>query len=279
MFNANAEFLIKQLAKAGYIAMFVGGCVRDYLLGIIADDIDIATDALPDEAMGLLETLGILVVPTGIKHGTVTAVLDGVGYQITTLRRDARCDGRHAEVQFSRSIEEDSNRRDFTFNAIYMELGGALHDFHNGEEDLRAGSVRFIGDAGSRIREDFLRILRYFRFWGRFSNYQVNNEYLEVIASLSENINSLSRERVGREFLKILSHTSAGRVLNLMDRAKVLDKVIDCDISRVDSELFACLPPMGKLSIINRDADVKRKMSLSNKELKLLKFFQKSISV
>ena len=147
---------------------FVGGCVRDALLGQPVDDIDIATPYVPEQVIKFLQAAGLTVLPTGIDHGTVMAVIDGTGYEITTLRHDVSTDGRHAIVAYTDQWQEDAARRDFTFNALYLSTEGTLYDPWHGVQDLQNGIVRFIGDPQARIKEDYLRILRYFRFYARF---------------------------------------------------------------------------------------------------------------
>ena len=149
-------------------AKFVGGCVRDAVLGKLAKDIDIATCFKPNEVMEVLQKAKIKTIPTGIKHGTITALYKNQTFEITTLRKDVTTDGRHAEVSFTDSWQEDAKRRDFTINALYLDTKGNIFDYFNGLEDLKSKKVIFIGDAKTRSEEDNLRILRYFRFFQRF---------------------------------------------------------------------------------------------------------------
>jgi poly(A) polymerase len=186
-------------------ARYVGGAVRDTLLGVTVKDIDVATPLDPHEVMRRLKTHAISVVPTGIDHGTVTAVLPGGPVEITTLRRDVSTDGRHATVAFSDSWQEDAARRDFTINALYADPeSGAISDFFGGLADLDARRVRFIGDARQRIREDHLRILRYFRFQTRFGSQPADKEAEQACADLAATLKGLSRERVGMEMMNLL---------------------------------------------------------------------------
>jgi poly(A) polymerase len=157
--------IMDALRGGGGEARVVGGAVRDALLGRKVGDIDLAATLPPEKTSALLAEAGIKVAPTGIEHGTVTAVIDGKGYEITTLRRDVETDGRRAKVAFTDDWQSDAARRDFTINALYADAGGAIYDYFGGREDLARGHVRFIGDARSRIREDVLRILRFFRFY------------------------------------------------------------------------------------------------------------------
>lgn len=195
------------LTGAGYQAYAVGGCVRDSLLAVPVKDIDISTDARPDRVVELAEAAGFHAVPTGIEHGTITVVVKGVPHEVTTFRRDVETDGRRAVVAFAHSIDEDARRRDFTMNALYADHLGEVHDPIGGLPDLDARRIRFIEDAGTRIREDYLRSLRFFRFhaWYGDPAEGFDGEAIAAIAEHVEGLATLSRERVGAELLKLLS--------------------------------------------------------------------------
>lgn len=196
--------MLRAIDPAGDQCRYVGGAVRDALLGIEATDIDIATRLLPDEVMTRLQTAGIKAVPTGIDHGTVTAVLPAGPVEITTLRRDVTTDGRHAEVAFTDDWREDAARRDFTINALFADpCTLEVTDFFGGEADLAARLVRFIGDADARILEDHLRILRFFRFHARFGG-PADADALAACARNADRLKALSRERIARELLLLL---------------------------------------------------------------------------
>jgi poly(A) polymerase len=184
----------------------VGGAVRDTLIGRSVKDIDMATVWHPEDTQIRLEQAGIRVIPTGLQHGTVTAVMDGASVEITTLRRDVTTDGRHAEVAFTRDWTVGASRRDFTMNALYAAADGMVHDPFGGEADLHAGIVRFIGSAGDRIREDALRILRFFRFHAGYGRGEPEPEALEAAATLAPMLERLSVERIRDELLKLLSY-------------------------------------------------------------------------
>jgi poly(A) polymerase len=187
-------------------ARYVGGVVRDTLLGLPVKDIDIATVLPPREVMARCKAAGIKTIPTGIDHGTVTALVDGRGIEITTLRRDVATDGRRATVAFSDDWREDAARRDFTINALYADpTSGGVSDFFGGEEDLAERRVRFIGDPSERIREDHLRILRYFRFQARFGSQPADPGSENACAELAPTLMGLSRERVGMEMMNLLA--------------------------------------------------------------------------
>jgi poly(A) polymerase len=197
--------LLQALDAAAGTTRFVGGAVRDWLLGLPVSDIDLATRLTPDAVIAALEGAGIRAVPTGLQHGTVTAVSGGVPHEVTTLRRDVATFGRHAEVAFTDDWQEDARRRDFTINALYADPAtGALIDFFGGLDDLKAGRVRFIGGPLDRIAEDHLRILRFFRFSARFAPL-LDPDGLAACAARANDLMALSRERIRDELLKLLA--------------------------------------------------------------------------
>lgn len=209
---------------AGAIGVrFVGGCVRDALAGRDIADIDLATDAPPERVMELLQKAGLKVIPTGLSHGTVTAVSEGVPYEITTLRQDVETDGRRAVVAFTDDWQADAARRDFTMNAMSLEADGLLHDPFGGLEDLRAGRVRFVGDARRRLTEDVLRLLRYFRFFAHYGRPPADPEALAACREMAPMLPRLSAERVRVELLKLLAAPDPASVLRLMRDEGVLD--------------------------------------------------------
>ena len=207
-------------------ARFVGGAVRDTLLGLDVADIDIATRHPPDAVVARLEAAGIKAIPTGIAHGTVTAVSQGTVVEVTTLRRDVATDGRHATVAFTDDWRADAARRDFTINALYADpLTGELFDWFGGIDDLAAGRVRFIGDPLARIGEDHLRILRFFRFLARFGD-AVDADGLAACAARANDLMALSRERIAAELLKLLVAPGAVAALRLMVGHGILRPVL-----------------------------------------------------
>lgn len=206
---------------------WVGGVVRDTILGIAPKDIDMATTLMPEETSRRLIAAGIKAVPTGIAHGTVTAVLGGGTVEITTLRRDVSTDGRHATVAFSTDWRDDAARRDFTINALYADPRSLnLYDYHGGLTDLEARHVRFIGDARERIREDYLRILRYFRFQARFGSNPADAEAESAVSELAPGLKGLSRERVGWELMNLLGLPSPAATVRRMAELGVLAQVL-----------------------------------------------------
>lgn len=209
-------------------SLFVGGCVRNTLMGKPVSDIDIATKLLPEEATKQLEQAGIKVIPTGLEHGTVTAVIDKNTYEITTLRKDIETDGRRAVVGFSDSWKEDAQRRDFTINTLLMNCEGGVYDpLANGLKDIEKNAVVFVGQPDQRIQEDYLRILRFFRFYAQYGDGAPHAQDLQACARFANQISTLSRERITQEFLKILGVDNAGDTIQIMLDNSVLVDVID----------------------------------------------------
>ena len=183
---------------------FVGGCIRKVLCGEIVDDIDLATSLEPSEIKSKLVKENIKVIDTGISHGTVTAILNEKKFEITTLRKDISTDGRHASVEFTKNWNHDAARRDFTINAIYADIEGRIFDPLNGILDLKNGNIKFIGSPTERIQEDFLRILRYFRFYTQYSKTEHNQDIIKIIRKNINGLNKISNERIYDELKKIL---------------------------------------------------------------------------
>ena len=238
-------------------ARFVGGCVRDSLIGLApapldpdaggTTDIDVATTLTPDEITAALTAAGLAAYPTGIEHGTVTAVSDGLPVEVTTLRADVATDGRHAEVRFTTDWDEDWRRRDFTVNAMYLGADGQLYDPAGGQADLAARRVRFIGDPDERIIEDYLRILRFFRFTSRYADAP-DAAGLAACARGADGLGRLSKERVWQETAKLFATPRAPQVLAAADGAGVLTRVLDAEpdhaaFARLHELLGADVPP------------------------------------
>jgi poly(A) polymerase len=206
----------------------VGGSVRDAVLGRdrATTEIDLGSPEPPKTVMARLRDAGIKCIPTGLAHGTVTAVVDGRGFEITSLRRDTACDGRHAAVEFTTDWREDARRRDFTMNAMSMDRDGALYDDHGGETDARAGRVRFVGDPGDRIQEDYLRILRLFRFAATHGRTPIDDATLAACTRHKDGLGRLSAERVQAEMSKLLAAADPAAALEQMDACGVLAVVL-----------------------------------------------------
>ncbi|MBL4907019.1 MAG: CCA tRNA nucleotidyltransferase [Sneathiella sp.] len=223
--------LFSEVEKADGKCRFVGGCVRDALLGNTSDDLDICTDLLPEKILETLEPAGIKVVPTGIKHGTVTAFMGKRKFEITTLRTDTKTYGRHADVSYTKNWETDAARRDFTINALSMDLSGELYDFFSGVEDLAAGRVRFIGEADDRIEEDRLRVLRFFRFFSRYGKGDPDKDALAACEKAASTLDILSAERVSKELFLLLEHPAPLKSLNLMKNTGILSALFNQKIT------------------------------------------------
>ncbi|WP_137155750.1 CCA tRNA nucleotidyltransferase [Rhizobium sp. FKL33] len=207
-------------------ARVVGGAVRNSLMGLPVSDMDIATTLKPEEVMARAEMAWVKCVPTGVKHGTVTLVIDGRPFEVTTLRRDVSTDGRHAEVAFTDDWRADAERRDLTVNALYADAEGAVHDYVGGLADIETATIRFIGDAATRIEEDHLRILRFFRFFAHYGRGRPDAAGLKASAAARSRLKTLSVERVWAELKKLLSARDPGRALLWMRTAGVLTDVL-----------------------------------------------------
>ena len=226
--NPATQAVCAALTGAGAQALFVGGCVRNALLGLPVADIDIATDAPPDRVITLCNAAGLRVVPTGIEHGTVTVLSGDIAHEVTTFRRDVTTDGRRATVAFATDITTDAARRDFTMNALYARPNGTVVDPLGGLPDLLARRVIFVGDATARIREDYLRILRFFRFhaWYADPNAGIDAEGLAACAALADGLRQLSRERVSAEMIKLLGAPDPAPAVAAMAQAGILARIL-----------------------------------------------------
>jgi tRNA nucleotidyltransferase/poly(A) polymerase len=218
--------LLSVLSSGGDEARVAGGAVRNALLGQPVADVDVATTTLPGETRRRAEQAGFKSVPTGAEHGTITVVADGKPFEVTTLRADIETDGRRARVVFGRDWKQDAERRDFTINALYARADGTIVDLVGGLADLETRTLRFIGDAETRIREDYLRILRFFRFFAWYGTGRPDAEGLKASARLKEGLDGLSAERVWAELRKLLSAPDPSRALLWMRQAGVLTRVL-----------------------------------------------------
>ena len=268
--HPGTQALCAALEGAGYQALLVGGCVRNAILGRAVSDLDLATDATPDTVTQIAETAGFRVVPTGTLHGTVTVIAHHRPHEVTTFRRDVETFGRHATVAYSTDIAEDAARRDFTMNALYANKLGEVIDPLNGLPDLNAGHVRFVGDPDQRIQEDYLRILRFFRFHAYFGKDGVDAEGLAACAAHSAMIETISRERVGAEMKKLLSAPDPAPAVAAMAQSGVLRAVLpgaDPAALPVLVHLEDGLPPdpLRRLTALGGQ-DVAERLRLSRKE-------------
>lgn len=237
-------------------ARFVGGCIRNALVGRPVDDIDIATRLRPEQSMAALQATGIKVVPTGLAHGTVTAVSRHKPYEITTLRRDVETDGRRARVAFTDDWAEDAGRRDFRLNALYADRAGVIFDpAGQGVEDALAGRVVFVGDAATRIEEDYLRILRFFRFFAWYGRSAPDAEGLAACAAHAGGLSRLSAERVSKELMKLLAAPDPRPAMRAMAEAGVLERVIPVAVDPAAFETLVDLDhdPVLRLSALLPD--------------------------
>jgi tRNA nucleotidyltransferase/poly(A) polymerase len=231
---AGAEWLKRQEMSAVFGALqgdsletrVVGGAVRNALLGLPVTEIDLATTAEPERVMALAEQAGLKAVPTGIDHGTVTVIANGLPFEVTTLRRDVETFGRHAKIAYTTSWEEDARRRDFTLNALYADRDGKVFDPLGGYDDLAAGRVRFIGDAEARIKEDFLRILRFFRFHAYYGKGEMDGAGLKAAVKLRAGLEQLSAERVAGELRRILVAPQAAQAVEALYDYGLLTSVL-----------------------------------------------------
>jgi len=263
------------LAALGPDARFVGGCVRDALIGAVPVDIDIGVPYPPEETIAKLTAAKLRAIPTGIEHGTVTALSGKAKYEITSLRRDVETFGRHARVAFDADWHEDAARRDFTINALSLDQAGTVHDYFDGRADLEAGRVRFIGDAATRIREDVLRILRFFRFHARFARGDFDGASLAACRDGAALLPNLSAERVCAEMFRLLAGPNAASMLAAMRDARLLahwlpeaDETGIAHIAALDAletKLGAAADPIRRLACFALDArEFARRWRLSN---------------
>jgi len=218
--------IFELLNDEGEEVRVVGGAVRNSLMGEPVTDTDLATTWAPEQVVARAEAAGIRAVPTGIDHGTVTLVIDGRGFEITTLRHDAETDGRRAKVTFGRDWQIDAERRDFTINALYADQTGTIIDLVDGLEDIATRTVRFIGDADARIAEDYLRVLRYFRFFAHYGTGRPDAAALKACARARDHLGKLSSERVWKELKTLLKARDPGRALLWMRQSGVLSAVL-----------------------------------------------------
>jgi poly(A) polymerase len=278
---------------------FVGGSVRDEIIArqtadIAKTDIDIATNLLPQKITQILEAQNINVIPTGIEFGTVTAVIDGAHFEITTLRRDILPNGRHTKVEYTENWLEDAERRDFTFNALYKNAKGEIFDYFNGIDDLKNGIVRFIGDAELRIIEDYLRVLRLFRFQAIFGKQPILPEALAAVTKLKDGLQQISGERIRVEMLKILALKNQAGVLEAMMQTGVLQVVTNLNEGDFDLNLskkiaisaYDNISPITALCgllqqniVLEKLENVASRWRLSNREKSLLFRLQESLNI
>ncbi len=279
MFAPETASVMKALQSGGGTPRFVGGCVRNALIDRKVADVDIAIDSDPNAVIRCLTDAGLRVVPTGFSHGTVTAIKGRKSFEITSLREDTHTDGRRAEVVFTKDWEKDASRRDFTINALYADTDGTVHDFlGTGIADVHARRVRFIGSATDRIQEDYLRILRLFRFHAHYGEGGMEPDALVACAGLTGGLELLARERVGSEILKMLTAPKLALSFDMMEQTGVLLKVLPtarlgtpmAALEAVERRLGLSPSAMRRLALVTRGGDPRdtgRALRLSNEQM------------
>jgi len=276
--------LLKALGADEGLTRYVGGAVRDGLLGLAVSDVDLATRLKPEEVVERLQAAGIKAVPTGFDHGTVTAVSDGHPYEVTTLRRDVETFGRRAKVAYTDDWREDAARRDFTINALMADPeSGEIFDYFGGLDDLEQRHVRFIGDPYARIAEDHLRILRFFRFHARFGTGEPDRAALEACTARANDLMALSRERIADELLKLLAVDDPCPTVKVMVEHAILKPVIPeierrairslTNLAAAEAKAGVAPEPLRRLAaLLPRDAEVAgavaARLKLSNRARK-----------
>ncbi|WP_420861806.1 CCA tRNA nucleotidyltransferase [Algirhabdus cladophorae] len=267
----------------GHQIYLVGGCVRNAVLNRPLSDIDLASDALPERAMEIASEAGFKIIPTGLEHGTITAVANEVAFEITTFRRDVATDGRHAEVVFSEDVKQDALRRDFTMNALYCDAKGRVVDPLGGLKDARDGVVRFIGNPDDRIQEDYLRILRFFRFtaWYGDPALGLHQNGLAACAAAAQNLDRISKERIGSELLKTLAAKDPAPAMAAMQASTVLGVILPGADTKslpllvhLDSEYPP--DPLRRLALIGGQ-DLKENLRLSKVQDTQIKLLRSSL--
>ena len=251
VFRPDVQELLALLNDEGGRTMIVGGAVRNALLDRAVVDVDLATTLRPEEVMARAQSAKIKSVATGLDHGTLTLVKHGHAFEVTTLRKDIETYGRRATIAYSQSFVEDAERRDFTMNALYADHTGQVFDPVSGLDDLRKGHLRFIGDAQTRIREDYLRILRFFRFFADYAQEAIDPDGLAACLALKDGLGTLSRERIGHEWLKVLMARKACATITIMQDHGLLKTLLPASV-RVERlqhmlQLFPTATPMGRL--------------------------------
>jgi len=275
--------LLDALTAGGALPRFVGGCVRDAIIERGVRDIDIAVDIPPEQTVAALEAAGLRAIPTGLEHGTITAISGKRSYEITSLRQDTATDGRRATVEFTKDWTLDASRRDFTMNALYAEADGRVVDvLGTGLSDLHARRVRFIGSASARIQEDYLRILRLFRFHAWYGQGEMEPDALVACAGLAEGVSGLSRERVGGEMLKLLAAPRPAMAVDMMAQTGVLSRTVPftgdaasmAALVAAEMRIGVSPDPIRRLALLTGETDAVtagRSLRLSNERMKALR--------
>ena len=282
MRQKEAADLIAIIEDAGFEARFAGGCVRDRVLNITPKDYDIATSANPNDICTIFKQKNFKTVPTGIDHGTITVVMKHSAYEVTTLRKDVNTDGRHAQVEFGNSFEDDAERRDFTINAMFEDRSGRIYDFFDGKKHLEAKELHFVGDAKLRMQEDYLRILRLFRFWARF-NCTPNKQTLQAVEELGAGLRQISQERISSELLGLLESQHLQAPLQAMFDSQIMlmilpeAKTLSADHILNTKAIYMPFRGIVRLSLLLHEVvdpaqmqSIARKLKLSKKQEQIL---------
>jgi poly(A) polymerase len=287
--NKPLATLLDLLCQDGGEARIVGGALRNALLGHFVHEVDVTTTLLPEIVMARAKAAGLRGIPTGIAHGTVTVLVEGIPFEVTTLREDVETDGRHATVQFGHDFARDAERRDFTVNALSMSRDGRLYDYVGGLEDLAARRIRFIGEARTRIREDYLRILRFFRFSADYADGPLDAEGLSASIAERDGLAGLSKERIRAELLKLLAARHAGIVVQEMSDAGLLGPLLGLApnpgrlrrLIASKPEPTDLMPRLAALCVVMpEDADrLRENLRLSNEEHKRLSAAARALMV
>jgi len=283
--QASAQCLSKAFKNYGYQALFVGGCVRNSILKVPVTDIDMATDALPETIIKISKENNFKFILTGLTHGTITIIIDKIAYQITTFRNDITNDGRHAKVEFTTSLLLDASRRDLTINAIYCDSYGKIIDPLNVLEDLNNRVIKFIGDPNKRIAEDYLRILRFFRFQAIYGNemLEINVPALAACREHKSKLVKLSKERITSELRKLFLSNNPTRTIIKMTDTGILNQLFkNCSINSFISYIEAEKKYKIKINWIGRllslqGSNIEEVLTLTRQELKMIKYTKKAI--
>lgn len=287
VFRPDVQQLLSLLNDEAARTMIVGGAVRNALVDRTVVDVDLATTLRPEEVMARAQSANIKTVATGLEHGTLTLVKHGHAFEVTTLRKDIETDGRRATIAYSQSFVEDAERRDFTMNALYADHTGQVFDPVSGLNDLRKGHLRFIGNAQTRIREDYLRILRFFRFFADYALEDIDPQGLAACLDLKDGLSTLSRERIGHEWLKLLMTRKASQTITIMQDHGLLQTILPASVTvaRLQHllELFPASSPILRLFALLWPDDpiiaaCQRDLRLSNAQTKHLSDLLKAIN-
>ena len=283
--NERVNDFIKEFMCSGIELRYCGGAVRDFLLGVTPKDFDLATPSLPLNTIEVAQRLGYKVLLTGLDHGTITVIInEDLHVEITTLRVDESCDGRYAEVSYTTDWKKDSSRRDFQFNSMFMDHNGVIYDYFDGQEDLLKGIIKFVGNPDQRVKEDYLRILRFFRFATKFSDhFHFDEKSLDACIDNRKGLKQISGERIQSEMYKILTYKDPEFLLSLMMTAGILEQIsmnkFDFNAVQRVSNYYehSCHPNIFSI-LVATGSDIEpiiERWKLSNEDANQLRYLQK----